>query len=175
MQFQENGIFVNLELSDSAPDSISSINKDGHKFVLLWNYEKTRACIMVTNEIEIEIYGYIKFLVDRIHEHNIGVQAYFHIGRCYTIVRSPYIYRFILVETEKDDPRPIILRESEEQLKNTIVVEKTLSVKKGNDTPDYVNQAADALYYKPHIEIIKKYLNRDVAGVIHNFLSPVRI
>ncbi len=175
MLFQENGINVNLELSDPAPDSISSINKDGHKFVLLWNYEKTQACIMVSNEIAIEIYGYIKFLVDKIHEHAIKVQAYFHIGRCYVIVRTPYIYKLTIVEVEKDNVNPEILQESEEKLTNTIVIEKVFSVKQGNDTPNYVNQIVDSLYYKEHIKIFGEHLNRDVASIFYEFLSPLKI
>jgi len=108
---------ISLYLSKPAPESIFSIDKDGSQIVLLWDYSKKRADVVISDEIPSKIYEYIKYLINKIHECGIKVEGYFHIGVDYTVIKSPYIYRFRLIEgleEFKDDKKyPQIKTESD--------------------------------------------------------------
>ena len=52
---------------------------------------------------------------------------------------------------------PITLKSNRVDLQNTTIFEKKIIVNKGNDTLIYLNHIIDSLYYKTHINILKKY------------------
>ena len=201
INFQKNGIPIKLELSESAPDSVLSINKDGHRLILVWDNEKTSADVIITNEISNYICEYTKFLINQIHEHEIDVKGYFHAGQCYTIIRSPYIYKLILIETNdtfnkrytvkdssdlsantktlyKKIKYPIVVQSHKKILTKTIVIKKVIIVNKNDNIPDCANVIADTLYnknYTCHIEILKKYINPDLVTLISTYLTMFNI
>lgn len=170
--FRTEPITIHLKLSKPAPESIFSIDKDGGQIVLLWDHKKEQVALVISNEIPSKIYEYIKFLIDKIHEHYIKVNGYFHIGTYYTIVRSPYIYKFRLIEKIDDEKKkyPIVQTSNYENLNKTVVIKRTILVSKNNDTPSYVHQIADSLYYAEHLDILSEYIINDLVGVISNYL-----
>ena len=162
---------ISLYLSNSAPESIFSIDKDGSQIVLLWDYSKKRADVVISDEIPSKIYEYIKDLVDKIHECDIKVEGYFHIGVDYTVIKSPYIYKFRLIEGLEDDKKyPQIKTESEEHLNKTTIIKRTMIVAKNKDSPYYVTQIVHSLYYNKHIRILGEFLIEDLTSMTSDYL-----
>lgn len=165
---------ISLYLSKPAPESIFSIDKDGSQIVLLWNYSKKRADVVISDEIPSKIYEYIKYLINKIHECGIKVDGYFHIGVDYTVIKSPYIYKFRLIEglkEFKDNKKyPQIKTESVEHLDKTTIIKRTIIVAKNKDNPYYVIQIVHSLYYKEHLCILGEFLIEDLTDMTSDYL-----
>ena len=183
--FKKNAIPIKLQLSDPAPDSVLSIDKEGHKLLLLWDNQKISAGMMVTNEIPHHIFLYMDALIKIIHLHNIHVNGYFYIGHCYTIIKSPYIYRLTLIETHEEllkyynkennnkKKYPLVLFDCITTSPKTTIIEKTLIVEKKNEASCWANAIADSIYcsnYKDHIMILSVYCDGDILSIIIAFL-----
>ena len=109
-------------------------------------------------------------MINKIHECDIKVDGYFHIGGDYTVIRSPYIYKFRLIEGLDYGKYPKIKTNSVEKLDKTTIIKRTIIVAINNDNPDYLYQIVNSLYYKEHIDTLSEFLNKDLTGLASTYL-----